>query len=206
VSIALTDVRFQIQDQPRTFGAQPESPRVCGTADGNNTIFYLPLGPLQYVAGSAALFAVTIGSAPVGISPSAYTITQQGMVTFSIAPGAGGSGITTGQTIAASFQATAFADADLTNVMNRNVALYPSDEWALKGCTLDIINVLLANTDKLAATREAEYEKDPAAVIAALVKLKDFLMDEIEGAPRPGRAQPVLMMYGRRQHPYQPVR
>jgi len=208
MSVALTDVRFQIQDQPRSIGVSPESPRALGTADGATTTFYLPLGPwLQYVAASAQLYATPIGGTPTGIASNTYTITQQGMVTFGLAPGADGSPTAVGSVIGASFQATGFADADLTNVLTRNVVKYSSDDYVLKGCELDIINVLLANTERLAAIREAEYEKNPAAVIGALVKLKTLLATEIEGSPRPGLNVPVLMTKRMgSDRPYQPVR
>jgi len=193
VSVALSDVRFQIQDQPRTLGAAPESPRALGTADGTTTVFYLPLGPwLQYVAASAQLYATPIGGSPVGIASSGFAITQQGVVTFTLAPGAGGSPIASGSVIGAAFQATGFSDNDLGNVLNANLAKYGADDLVLKGCQLDIINVLLANTERLAQIREAEYDKNPGAVIAALVKLKGELRLDIQNTARPNRAQPVL--------------
>jgi hypothetical protein len=210
MSVSLTDVRFQIQDQPRSFGVAPESPRALGQADGAMTTFYLPLGRgLQYVAGSAQLSATPIGGTAVGIAGSAYTITQQGLVAFTAAPGSGTSpAIAIGSVIGAAFQATAFSDADLTGVLARAVDAYGEfgDAFVLRGCSLEIIGVLLTNVEKLALIREAEYERDPAAVIAALSKQQTELRTQLSGQPRPNQAQPALLMHGGRLRPYQPVR
>ncbi|TAM90630.1 hypothetical protein EPN42_05665 [bacterium] len=206
MSVAVSDVRFQIQDQPRSFGVAPESPRVIGTADGVTMIFFLPLDRWQYVAGSAQLYATPSGGSTIGIASSAYAISQQGQVVFTTAPGASGSPIASGSAIAASFQGTAFANADLANVLTRNQAKYSDDNSVLKGCTLDMINVLLMDYERLSMTRQVEWERNPAYVVRTLQRLKADLREELEGGPRPGAAIPALLFGGVSLRPYTPQR
>ncbi len=203
MSVAVADVRFAIQDQPRSFGVQPESPRVLGTGDGSTMTFYLPLGQwLQLVAGSLQLYA-TANGATTGIASSAYTITQQGLITFTTPPAAA-------VLITASFQATGFADADLANVLARNLAQYGvganSDANTLRGCQIEIINTLLANPDRMAAMKEAEWARDRNAVIAAYRTLLAELRTQIATPPRPDRSTPFLTAAGPTVRPYQPGR
>jgi|SRR5579872_5595053 len=207
MSVAVSDVRFQVQDQPRSFGVAPESPRVVGVADGVTTTFYLPLDRWQYVAGSAALYAAPAGTTPpgMGIAASQYTISQQGQIVFATAPGAGGSPISSGSIISTQFQGTVFADADLANVLSENQK-YADDASIKKGCQLDIINVLLMNVELLSLLRGGEYQQNPAAVVAQYVKLKSLLMKELEGGPRPGAAIPSLRFNHVRDRSYQPRR
>ncbi len=207
MSVALADVRFAIQDQPVSIGVGSESPRVLGIANGTTPLFYLPLDRWQYVSGSATLFATPSGGSPAGVASSGYTISQQGLVTFTTAPGASGSPIADGSVIAASFQATFFSDADLSNVLTRNAATYGANDGSvLRGCQIEIINLLISNPDKLAAFKKGEYEKNPGAVVKAMVDLKKSLQTEIEGGIRPGRSAPVLFAAGPRMRIYQPSR
>jgi hypothetical protein len=210
MSVALSDVRFQIQDQPRSVGVAPESPRAVGTVDGQTTTFFLPIGRLQYVAGSAALYWTPAGGgSPTGVSAATYAISQQGAIIFTSAPGSGTSpAIPNGSLITAAYQTTAFADADLAGVLARNVATYGAsgDEYVLKACHLDIIGIKLGDVELLAAITEAEYKRDPAAVTASLQKQQGELRTQLQGQPRPGQAIPAMIMRGARVHPYQPVR
>jgi hypothetical protein len=204
MSIAIADIRFAIQDNPRSKGSTPESPRVLGTGDGVTAIFSLPLGQFQqYVAGSATLFATATGSTQTGIDPTTWSITQQGLVTFAVAPAAG-------TIISAAFQVTTFADADLSNVLARNLAQYGgstnSDANVLRGCQIEILNVLLGSPDLLATIREAEWERDPAAVVAAMQKQLAELRTQIGNAPRPDASIPILTIAGPILFPYQPRR
>lgn len=199
MAVTVSDVRFVIQDQARSFGVMPESPRVMGISDGSNKTYYLPLDDRQYVADSATIYQTPPGSTQTSIASSGYTITQQGLVTLTTATAVNA-------IMAASFQATVFADADLTKVLADNVARYANDDMVKWGCQLDIIDILLTNPTKLARLREAEYEKDPAAVVNALDKLRASLQKKIESGIRPGRSAPVLMLAGPIIRNYQPGR
>jgi hypothetical protein len=204
MSVAVSDVRFVIQDQPRSYGGASgsagESPRYMGAGDNNNTTFYLPLdGTLQFVLGSEVIYMMALGGAPVSVAKSAYTISQQGLVMFNTPP-AGGTILTV------SFQATVFADADLATVLADNVTTYGDDRYVKWGCQLDIIDILLTNPAKLARLREAEYEKDPTAVLRGLKDWRDSMQRKIESGIRPGRSAPVLMVAGPTIRNYQPGR
>src|SRR5579859_3262477 len=115
MSIAVSDVRNAVQDHPRSVGVPPESPRSIGVGDGVTTIFYLPVGKMQYY-GSAALF-----DNAVGIPTSNYTISSTGVVTFTTAP-------TTGHILTAQFQTCIWTDSELTGVLTRNQAKYTDDQ------------------------------------------------------------------------------
>lgn len=208
MSVAISDVRFQVQDQARNFGVSPESPRYVGTADGTTTTFYLPLDRWQYVAGSAVLYAMTPSGTPPGsgIATTQYTISQSGQIVFTTAPGATGSPIVNGSILSAQFQGTVFADADLANILADNVGKYGDSASIKKGCQLDIINILLMNVELLSLLRGGEYSQNPAYVVQQYVKLKEGLMTELEGGPRPGKAIPSLLFNGVRAGSYQPRR
>lgn len=203
MAITISDIRDRVADQPRNYGVQPETPKACGVADGFSLMFYLPLGKASYVTGSAQLYYnapnAAIGTAPTPIvnsGNSAYTISTQGVVTFVVAPGqASGpaSPIPVGSSIVASFQGTAFSDTHLTGVLTRNVAKYSADDMALCGCQIEIIDALLMDTDKMAMTRESEYQKNPAYVVKSLTDLLDKLKTQIEEDPRPGKDVPFMM-------------
>lgn len=203
MAIAITDVRDRIADQPRNYGVQPETPKVCGVADGISTLLYLPLGKRSYVAGSAQLYylspAAVPGTAPTPIpnaGNSAYAISTQGQITFAVAPGqASGpaSPIPNGSIISATYQATAFSDTFLTGVLSRNLAKYSSDDMTLCGCQIEIIDALLMDTDKMAMIRESDYQKNPSYVVKAYTDLLDKLKSQIEEDPRPGKAVPFMM-------------
>ena len=199
MSVTVENVRFAIQDYPRSFGVLPELPRVMGVSDGINTTYYLPLDERQYVAGSAVLYQTPSGGPQTSISTSAYTITQQGLVSLNNA-------LAQGVIVAAQFQASVLADADLTNVIASNTQTYGDPRYVGWGCQLDIIDILLSNPRKLARLREAEYEKDPAAVIAALKELRSSLQNKIESGIRPNRSAPFLFVGGPRIRSYQPGR
>lgn len=208
MSVAVSDVRFQVQDQARNFGVAPESPRFIGTADGTTTTFYLPLDRWQYVAGSAVLYAMAPGGTPPGsgIMATQYTVSQSGQVVFTIAPGAQGSPISNGSSLSASFQGTVFTDADLANVLAENQSKYSDDASVKKGCQLDLINILLMNLDLVSMLRAGEFQQNPAYVIKEMKDLKEDLRIELQGGPRPGRAVPTLLFNHVRSGNYQPRR
>lgn len=195
MSVTVSDVRSQIRDLPRNVGVQPESPRVIGNGDGTTTTFYLPVGKYQYY-GSLVVYVngVAISSAQYGISPS-------GIITFLAAPA-------NGSVISATYQVTAWTDAELLTVLNNALAVYGGmdDRTIRKACTVDLIDQMLANTDLLSSIREDTYSKDPAAVIAALSKLKDQLNKELQAGPRPGQAVPFLSVGSVPGLPYTPKR
>jgi hypothetical protein len=214
VAIAITDLRDRVADQPRAFGVQPETPRPCGVADGVTTLFYLPIGKTAYVAGSAQLYYLLPTAAPgtqpspvVNAGNSAYTVSTQGQIAFTIPPGqtsAPASPIPNGAVISATYQATAFSDTFLTGVLARNLAKYGADDMVLCGSQIEIIDALLMDTEKMSMIRESEYQQNPAYVVKAYVDLKDHLRKQIEEEPRPGKAVPFMMMAGVTLRNYQP--
>jgi hypothetical protein len=207
VAIQLTDVRFAVQDQPRPVGIAPETPRLLGVADGVTTTFYLPLRGWQYVANSLVPYYLAAGASPpptgfansgntayvVNTTQPSGTTSPTAQIVFSIAPGAGTSGIPSGAQLLGSYQAVGFSDSDLTNVLTRNQGKYSLDDQVIKGCQLDVIDVLLMNHDLMAIIREAEYTRDPNGLIAGYEKQYAKLKEAIEGIPRPGKAVPFMM-------------
>lgn len=198
MSLAISDVRSQIRDLPRAIGVAPETPRVIGVGDGINTVFYLPLGLAQYYSTLTPAQVFVNG---VAASLSTYTVASSGIVTFSAAP-------VSGAMITATYQVTAWTDTELTNVLARNVAQYGgvNDQTVLKGCTLDLIDQLLMNTELLAYIREDTYLRNPVAVVNALSKLKAQLMQELSKGPRPGQNIPWLQVGGFTSSAYTPRR
>jgi hypothetical protein len=183
MSVAVSDVRSQIRDLPRNIGVSPESPRAIGQGDGVTTVFYLPVGKLQYYF---TVVPATFFLGGIAASPTTYSIAASGAVTFSVAP-------TSGVFITSQFQLTVFTDIELTNVLTRNQNVpWPDDRTTLKGCTYDIIDMLLLDTERLAMLREDTWEKDPAAVINAMIQLKKSLYTDLMGGPQPGQNIPFL--------------
>ncbi len=186
MSLAVSDVRSQIRDLPKAVGVAPETPRAIGTGDGVNTVFYLPVGSTQYY-GTIKPAQVFVNGVAAG--SGAYTVDPSGLVSFGIAP-------TAGATLTATYQVTGWNDVELSNVLTRNELKYGSldDQTVLKGCTLDLIDQLLMNTELLAYIREDTYMRNPMAVVNALIKLKGQLMQELTKGPRPGQNIPWLQM------------
>lgn len=214
MAIALTDIRDRVADQPRNYGVQPETPKVCGVADGVSLLFYLPLSGGSYVAGSAQLYylasTATPGTQPTPIpnsGNSAYTISTQGQIAFTVAPGqASGpaSPIPIGASILVTYQATAFSDTFLTGVLARNLAKYGSDDMVLCGCQIEVIDALLMDVGKMSMIREGDYQRNPAYVVKEYKDMLQELRTQIEEDPRPGKSIPFMMMAGVTLRNYQP--
>lgn len=197
--LTVTDVRSQVRDLPRNIGLPPESPRVLGSGDGNNTTFYLPTGKkMQYYS---TVVPATLFLGGTSTPASNYTITPPTVVVFNAAPPAG-------VLVTAQFQVTLWTDTELQNYLNRNVLKYGgiNDQTVLKGCTYDLIDVLLMDTELLAALQEDTWKQDPSAVINAMTKLKAMLYKDLEGGPQPGELIPYLSTSTICLPPYQPRR
>jgi hypothetical protein len=204
MSVAVSDVRFAIQDQPRNVGVLPESPRALGTADGVTTVFFLPLERFQvYYADSPAALFGTISGVTTGIASSAYSISTSGQVTFVTPPA-------DGTFLSASYQVTNFADADLQNVLTRNTNQYggsiEADGNTLRGCQIEIINLILSNPDRLSALTEAQYKNDRNAATQALQRQLAELRTQINTPPIPDSSKPILTIAGPVIRSYQPGR
>ncbi|MGH7757479.1 MAG: hypothetical protein ACREM8_14505, partial [Vulcanimicrobiaceae bacterium] len=106
MSVAITDVRTQISDQPRWWPAVAEPPDSIGVGDGVGKLFQLRYPNVQ--AGTLTIyFGVPPASAPGSTTytaqPSAgYTVSATGLITFTTAPAAG-------NLVATRYQATAFS-------------------------------------------------------------------------------------------------
>lgn len=212
--ITIDQIRTQISDRAQLWPAPGEDYELLGRADGTKTIFSLRYE--NSIAGTLTVYsadtpAAGSGSTPnwTALSPSSYTVgstpnpTQTGannaIITFNSAPAAG-------KLIGASYQVTAFSDADLSGYLTRAQATYSDDTSLLKCVQYDIIDVVLMDYNRMILLAQGTFRTDPSAYATSLRALKTQLRADLAGRPNPGATQPAMMTGSTYTRPYQPPR
>jgi len=197
--VGLAQVRTEIADRPKLWPPQVAEPEQIGTGDGTATIFGLQFE--NFIPNTLTIFLGTspaVGSPVVftAVSPADYTVgapdpgpdgtaATNAIITFLTAPAAGA-------LVAARYQSVAFSDADLLVYLTNSQALFSDDRTILKCVHRDVIPAIVADQRRMDIITDGTYKRDPAAYIAAQLKLYDALGKDLTGTPTPGSATPAL--------------
>jgi hypothetical protein len=188
MSVNVAMLRVQIADVPRWFPAQSDPPDTIGVSDGANLIYGIRLP--NFTVSSFTLYFGTVPStgpgspAYVAQATNTYVITGT-QINLNTAPAAG-------TIIGTRYMATAFADADLANYLASSLALQSDDRTVLKQAQFDLIDVIVADVEKMMILKQGDFIRDPSKWVDSYLKLKEALRKDITGDPRPGKSIPAF--------------
>lgn len=166
-----------------------------GGGDSNFTATFLQ----AHAAGFSIIGtpAYSIGAPSQGTDETNAT---NAIVTFLTAP-------SSGTIVAARYQATAFADSDLSFYLTeaQNDA-YPDDRMTLKRAQYDIIPIILADQRRLELLRQGDFSVSRADFVAALKTTYALLRDQLAGGPQPETNVPAVLIASSRAGRYLPYK
>ena len=188
MAVNVANLRVQIADVPRWFPAQSDPPDTIGISDGVNTIYGIRLP--NFTASSLTVFFGTVPTSGPGTpayvaqAPNTYIVSGT-QITLNVAPALG-------TIIATRYMATAFADADLANYLASAQSLVSDDRMILKQAQFDLIDVIVADAEKMLILKQGDYMRDPSKWVASYLQLKEALRKDLTGLPQPGSAIPAF--------------
>jgi hypothetical protein len=190
MAINVANVRTQISDVPRWWPSLSDpAPDTIGIGDGVRTIFGLRFP--NFIASSLTISLGVVPSPGPG-SPTytaqasnLYTIVNVNQISFTTPP-------PVGNIVGSSYQATAFADADLTLYLARAQLLQSDDRLTLKQVHFDLIDVIVADQDRMMLLKQGDYMRDANQWVASYLKLKEALRKDVAGDPQPGKLIPAF--------------
>lgn len=190
MAINVSNVRTQISDVPRWWPALSDpAPDTIGIGDGVRTIF-----GLRFQNFLESSLTISLGVVPnpgpgsptyTAQVPNTYTIANVNQISFNTPP-------PVGNIVGASYQATAFSDADLTLYLARAQLLQSDDRLTLKQVHFDLIDVIVADQDRMMLLKQGDYMRDANQWVASYLKLKEALRKDVTGDPQPGKSVPAF--------------
>jgi hypothetical protein len=209
MSIAVADVRTDIQDKPRVVPPSSGPPEALGVGDGaNNTFLFqspnvLTQSPIvvyfgtQNSSGSNIVVNYTQIAASDGTHPWDLVTDVFGsygiQFTAAVPPA--------NTTVSARYMVSMFSDAELAGYLSRALAAQGGDDRkTLLQCKYDLIGVILMNDDKFRVLTMGDTKSDPTQIRMGLQAIQTQAYSELTN--KGATSGPAVYIGSRAPRPY----